>query len=95
MSGVEEVSRDVPPDEDHGAAAADNGSNESSGTETTETESHSLTGSWTIVDKEEEESLKKKDQETNSESGGSSIEVLDNKDSKDKVVGKWDFLCIP
>ena len=84
MSGVEDVSRDVPPDEDL-EAANDNNTDNPSGTET---EASSLTGSWTIVDKEDEESLKKKDQETNSESGGSSIEVLD-KDSKEKVVGKY------
>lgn len=88
MSGVEEVAKDIPPDEENNdvSEVKKDEVEESSVKTSSDSESGSLTGSWTLVEKEDEESGKKL--ETDAENGGSSIEVLDKKNEEEKQEGK-------
>ena len=89
MSGVEEVAKDIPPDEENNDDVSEvkkDEVEESSVKTSSDSESGSLTGSWTLVEKEDEESGKKL--ETDTENGGSSIEVLDKKNEEEKQEGK-------
>ena len=88
MSGVEEVAKDIPPDEENNdvSEVKKDEVEESSVKTSSDSESGSLTGSWTLVEKEDEESGKKL--ETDTDNGGSSIEVLDKKNEEEKQEGK-------
>jgi len=90
MSGVEDILKD-PPD-CHIEEKEDGGSvpEKEEVTDpvdpvpvTDSTEASSLTGSWTLLEKEEEEGRKKPESETGSASG-SSIDVLDQNDIRDQ-----------
>jgi len=87
MSGVEEVLKD-PPDKTEDEVETVNeskveeiGSGECETKPATDSEASSLTGSWTLLEKEEEVVANKPESESSSD-GGSSIEVLDKKDGQ-------------
>jgi len=83
MSSVEEVS-DPPPDKtDIDKEKEDNTLDSELTTSKTESDSASLTGSWTLLEKEEDNSQKKTESDAGSVSG-SSIEVLDKSICQDK-----------
>jgi len=83
MSSVEEVS-DPPPDKtDIDKEKEENTSDSELTASKTETESNSLTGSWTLLEKDDDNPLKKPDSDAGSVSG-SSIEVLDKNNYQDK-----------